>query len=142
MFNKENLRKVFGFRSQTGWKSTVAVCYLLFCFAFLIIAMVTPPLISCDLKDAIIYRLSCLVIFVWLISPFILLSDTKLRDRLPFFSSHYSMSSLAGMLAATIFFILFFIGVESYHSQSYKDDFQKYINETFDVFYYDGLEDR
>lgn len=139
MFKKENLSRVFGFRSHTGWKSIVAVGYMLFCLSYLIIAMTTPPLVECDTRDMIIYRLSSITIFVWMISPFILLSNTKLRDNLPFFDKHYSLSSLMGMLAVSLFFILFFIGIESYHSQSYKNDFQKYINETFDAFYQDGL---
>lgn len=141
MLKEENLRKIFGFRSKTGWKSTVAVSYLLFCFAYLFIAIVTPPLIECSVYDTVIYKISSLVIFFWLISPFILLSETKLRDWLPFFNKRYSMSSFLGLMVASLLFLLFFIGVESYHSEEYKNNFRDYINTTYDNFYNYSVED-
>ncbi len=139
MLDKGNLNKIFGFRSKTGWKSILAIVYLSFCLVFLFFALTARPLVECDGYDLTIYRISSLLIFVFMISPFILLSDTPLRDSLPFFSRHETFSSLLGMMVVFILFILFFIGVESYHTPAYREAFQSYIDTTYEQFYNVGI---
>ena len=114
---------------------------MLFCLVFLFYAMSSEPLVVCSKHDELVYRISSLVIFFWLISPFILLSDTPLRDQLPFFSRHTAMDSLLGMMVVTLLCILFFIGVESYHTPEYQEAFRSYIGMTYDQLYQVGIGD-
>jgi hypothetical protein len=141
MFKKENIRRVFGFRSGKGWKSIVAAVYMLFCLVFLYYALTSEPVVACDRYDETIYRISSLVIFLGLISPFILLSETPLRDSLPFFSKRSALDSLLGMMIVALLCILFFIGTESYHTAAYRESFSAYIEAVYDQFYNVGVGD-
>lgn len=124
---KKRLRKCLGFRSGIPWKMTVAAVYYSACIAFLIIAMVTPPLVPAGGWDAFIVKVSSLVLFLWMLSPAIFLSDTPVRDKLPFLKDHIRIRSLVGMMIVFVFFQYLFMIVEGLHSPEYREAFEKYI---------------
>jgi len=131
---KTKLNKLLGFRSGTPWKSGIAVIYYFVCASFLVIAMITPPLIPAGIRDTFIVKLSSFVLFLWMLSPAIFLSDTPMRDKLPFFKDHQSMRSLVGMMIVFVFFLYLFMVVEGLHTPGFKEVFTEYINTTFDMF--------
>lgn len=131
---KDRLKKVLGFRSGTPWKSTVAVVYYLLCAAYLVIAITTPPLIPADTRDTIIVKLSSFVLFLWMLSPAIFLSNTPLREKLPFFKEHQLLKSVVGLMIVFVLFQYLFMAVEKLHSDEYSETFTQYITESFDTF--------
>lgn len=128
---KRKLKSILGFRSGIPWRSIVAVIYYFVCFAYLIIAMVTPPLVAAGLWDTLIVKASSIVIFLWMMSPAIFLSNTPLRDKLPFFKDHLRMQSLVGMMIVFVLFQFLFLAVEGLHSQEYQVLFQEYMNSLY-----------
>ncbi|MDR2505072.1 MAG: hypothetical protein LBD16_03090 [Oscillospiraceae bacterium] len=128
------LNKLFGFRSGVPWKRGVALVYYLACAAFLIIGMLTPPLIPSGMRDAIVFKLSTFVIFLLLTSPAIFLSDTKIRRKLPLLRDNVGSKSLVGMMIVVVFLFYLFLMAEGLHSKEYAAEFRSFINETFDGF--------
>ena len=60
------------------------------------------------------------VIFLWMLSPAIFLSETPLRRRLPLFRQRIVSKSLIGMMIVFILFTYLFAMTESWHSPEYK----------------------
>lgn len=127
-------KRLFGFRSGMLWRSGIALVYYFVCISFLVIAMSTPPLIPAETWDAIVVKLSSFVLFLWMLSPAIFLSDTPLREHLPFFKDHQGMRSLVGLMIVFVAFLYLFMLVEKLHSQAYEEVFREYINASFDMF--------
>lgn len=126
--------KCLGFRSGVPWKMAAAVVYYLACAAFLVIAMVTPPLVPADGWDTFLVKVSSLVLFLWMISPALLLSDTPLRDKLPFLKEHIRIRSLVGMMIVFVMFQYLFMAVEGLHSPAYREAFEAHLR----MFYIGG----
>lgn len=131
---KKFARKLFGFRSGTPWKKGLAVVYYLACIAFLILAMTTPPLIAAGAKDVSIMRMSSLVLVLMAASPAIFLSDTPMRDFLPFFKDRTLLRSLVGMMIVWLLLLYLFMCSEALHTPEYKAAFTVYIQASFNTF--------
>lgn len=109
----------------------VAVVYYIACFLFLVIAMVTPPLVPADGWDTFLVKVSSLVLFLWMLSPAVFLSDTPLRDRLPFLKEHIRIRSLVGMMIVFVVFQYLFMAVEGLHSPAYQEAFEAYLGSLY-----------
>lgn len=131
---KHRLKNIWGFRSNTPWKKTLAVLYYAACAGFLLIGMTTPPLISCGAWDAAVVKLSTFILFLWMLSPALFLSDTPMREKLPFFRDRQTMRSLVGLMIVYVIFQYLFMASESLHTQEYKEVFTTYINSTYEGF--------
>lgn len=131
---KQTLKKIWGFRSGTPWKMTLATLYYIACFGFLVVGMTTPPLIPCGQWDAVVMKISTLILFLWMLSPAIFLSDTTLREILPFFRDRIGMRSLVGLLIVFVLFQYFFMASESMHTEAYKASFNTYITQSYEGF--------
>ena len=131
---KEVLGKVWGFRSGVPWKKLVAVIYYAACLTFLIIGMTTPPLIEAGPWDAFVVKVSTFVMFVWMLTPAIFLSDTILRDILPFFRDRIPMRSLVGLMIVFVLFQYLFMASESMHTPEYQEAFSTYISAAYEGF--------
>lgn len=123
---KKTLHKLLGFRSQKPWKMIVAVIWYLLSLALLILAVGTPPPVAAGAYDTGIYYLTAIIIWLWMISPAIFMSDTFLRQGIPFFRNQTRLSSLAGMMVVFIFFAYLFASVDSLHTDQYKQAFAAY----------------
>lgn len=131
---KNVLGKCLGFRSGTPWKMIVAVLYYAMCVGFLVIGMTTPPLVAADGWDTFVVKLSTFILFLWMLSPAIFLSDTPMRDKLPFFRDRIAIRSLVGLMIVFVIFQYLFMTSESMHSEEYKEVFNTYINASFETF--------
>lgn len=125
------LQRVFGFRSGTSWKSTVAVIYYIACLAAYGILLTTPPLVECGLRDRIVLRISVTILFIWAMSPALLMSDTPLRERLPLFRRNSPTGDLCGMLVACLIFVYLFAWSESFHTKAYKIHMGEYLQTAY-----------
>lgn len=124
---KAHLNKVFGFRSGTPWKVGVATLYYFACAFFLVVAVITPPFVPSSVKDALIFKLSSFVLFLWMISPAFFLSETSLRKKLPFFRDRQALRSLIGLMIAGLLFLYLFMLAESLHTPQYKELLSQYM---------------
>ncbi|MBC5581399.1 hypothetical protein H8S23_07735 [Anaerofilum sp. BX8] len=131
---RENLKKLLGFRSNTPWKKIVAVLYYLICLAVFAVGLVTPLPIEAGLWDVFVYKVSVTVIFLWMISPAIFLSETPLRRRLPLFRQRIGSKSLIGMMIVFILFTYLFAMTESWHSPEYKAAYEAYNTAAYNAF--------
>lgn len=119
--------KLFGFRSGTPWKSGLALVYYVALLVFFVTASITPPLVEADSRDALLFKLSSLVLFLWLASPAVFLSDTRFRRYLPLFKARQGSKSLIGMFLVSLLFLNMFVQIERLHSQEYQRLFQAFI---------------
>ena len=126
--------RLFGFRSNTPWKKGVSIIYYIACCTFFIIAMVTPPLVPASVVDTILTKFSSLLLVLTTVSPAIFLSDTPIRDNLPFFKVKNLLSSMTGLLIVWTLLMYFFFCIESLHSPDYKMEFGAYIFAAFNNF--------
>ena len=131
---KAVLKRCWGFRSGVPWKMIVAVLYYAMCLVFLVIGMTTPPLIEAGPWDAFVVKLSTFVLFLWMLSPAIFLSETPLRDILPFFRDRIAMRSLVGLMIVFVLFQYLFMASESLHTPEYKEVFNTYICASYETF--------
>lgn len=138
--NKKALRKVLGFRSGVPWKGIVAVGYYILCAFILVVCLVTPPLVPAGPWDTFLVKLSSVVIFLWMMSPAIFLSETPIRNNLPFLKKHTLLDSLAGMFIVLFLFSRVFILTEGLHTPEYKEAFNTYIEESYSGFVEAGEE--
>lgn len=131
---KDVLKKCLGFRSGTPWKMIVALVYYAACVAFLVIGMITPPLVESNGWDTFMVKLSTFILFLWMLSPAIFLSDTPIRSKLPLFRQKIGMWSLVGLMIVFVLFQYLFMTSESLHTDEYKTAFNTYITESYDMF--------
>ncbi len=131
---KAVLKRCLGFRYGTPWKMIVASVYYAACVAFLIIGMITPPLVESNGWDTFVVKLSTFILFLWMLSPAIFLSDTPLWSKLPLFRRKIAMWSLVGLMIVFVLFQYLFMTSESLHTAEYKAAFNKYITESYDMF--------
>ena len=109
---KIRLKKLFGFRSGTPWKSGVAIVYYFVCISFFVIAMITPPLIPAQRWDTAVVKMSSIVLCAWMLTPAVFLSETKMRMKLPFFKDHLGLRSLVGLMITSVLFLYLFMMME------------------------------
>ena len=131
---KKKLKHLYGFRSGVPWKEIVAGNWYVISAAALFILLTTPPLVPASVWDRIVLRLSGVVIFLWMMSPAIFLSDTALRARLPFLKNNTHMGTLAGFLIVMVVFTVLFRFTEALHTPEYLETFGAYLaasNEQF-----------
>lgn len=118
---------LFGFRSGTFWKKILATAFYLSGALVLLIGLFSPPLIEAGGKDALLYYLTVVILFLWIESPAIFLSDTPFRERLPLFKQHNLLGSLAGMMCVCVLFTYLFAMVDNFHTAEYKDRFHAFM---------------
>lgn len=123
----EHFNKVLGFRSRTPWKSILASLYYIVSVFVFISCIVTPPLVPAGLWDTVVVKLSTLILFVWMLSPAIFLSDLPLRNKLPLFKKHSRLESLIGLMIVFFLFSCLFSLSESLHTEAYITQFKQYI---------------
>lgn len=129
----KKLKWLFGFRSGVPWKMIVAVAYYLLGIVVLFFGLFSPPLVPAEGSDLLLYRLTIFVLFLWMESPALFLSDTPLREKLPFFKQKNGMMSLAGMMLVCVIFAYLFATMENLHSQDYKNRFNSYMSGLYGV---------
>lgn len=114
--------KLLGFRTNTIWKKVLSILYLIFCFLYLISVIFTEKYVNITNYDFIISQICDFLVFVIMISPYIFLSNTKFRDKLPLFKKHTKGASLAGLLIITVIIGIASGFLEEAHSKEFLAD--------------------
>ncbi len=123
---RQDLNKLFGFRSNVPWKMIVASLWYVLCLVVFVLALGSNPPVPAGTYDVFIWRISLIVIVLWMASPAIFLSETKLRNRLPLLKEHIGMKSFLGYSIIFLLFTYLFAMVLSWHSPEYKVAFNQY----------------
>lgn len=113
---------LFGFRSDKLWKKALSVGYLAFCSLMLFAALSGSREGQVTFFDFAIDKLFNFLLVVVFLSPYIFLSNTKLRNNMPLFKKRTAGSSFIGMVVVVFALLLLCGGVNSLHSQEYTAD--------------------
>lgn len=131
---KQTIKKFFGFRSGKLIKMTVAAVWYMLCFVVLFFVLTTQVPVAASARDERLYRISGVILFLWMLSPAVFLSDTQLRQYLPLFRKRQVGFSVMGMMIVFVFFAYLFASVESLHSDAYQEAFNTYIQSAYQAF--------
>ena len=111
-----------------------ALLWYALCVAVLICGMTAEVPVPADAHDKFLYRIGAIIIFLWLLSPALFLSDSKMRSYLPLFRRRQFGFSMLGMMIAFVFFAYLFASLESLHSAAYQEEFGAYIQSAYQTF--------
>lgn len=115
-----------GFRSGTPWKKIVVVLYYGVCLLVFAFGLTTRPPIIMGGWDFFVYKASSIVIFLWMISPAVFLSNTPLRKKIPLLNDNDPFKAFWCMVIILMLFSYLFAMTESWHSPEYKEAFAAY----------------
>ena len=117
---------LLGFRSSKGWKKFLSTLYLIFCGMLALSAFAGGRQGQVTMYDFVIDKVWRMTIVLVLLSPYIFLSDTKLRDILPLFRRRNAGLSFLGMMI--VMFTIAFIGgrINLMHSEEYQADMENH----------------
>lgn len=117
---------LFGFRSNTSWKKVLSVLYLMFCGFMFIVIFSEGRKGRVTVYDFVINKFAYAFIAVSFLSPYLFLSNTRLRDLLPLFKKRNAIASTIGMVCVVSVLGLSSGAVSSLHSEEYKEDMKNH----------------
>lgn len=120
--SNKKLGKLLGFRTNTAWKKVLSILYLIFSLFYLISVIFAEKYVNITNYDFMISQICDFLIFVVMIFPYIFLSNTKFRDKLPLFKKHTKGASLAGLLIVTVIIGIVSGVLEEVHSKEFLAD--------------------
>ena len=124
--NEKFSSKILGFRSGKVWKRAVSILYFCVCVIVLLAAIFTKRSGQITMYDFLIDKALYLVLFIWLLSPYVLLSNTAFRGKMPLFKQHTIGASLWGMVIVSVLMLFAFGAVYTFHSNEYKADMKNH----------------
>ena len=131
---KRKLKKLWGFRSWTPWKMLLATLYYVACLLVLFFGMTESLPFEMSGYDTVIYRISAFVLFLWMLSPAIFLSDTCYRRYLPLFREKIGSRSFLGMMIIFLLFAYLFASVDDFHSEEYWATYEAYSQAGYEAY--------
>lgn len=114
--------KLLGFRSNKLWKKIVSIVYLCFCLILFLYTITSARQGKITTYDFLVDKIFQFVLCISFLSPYVFLSNTKFRNKLPLFKKHTVGASIGG-LSIVLFLLLISIGIiNSLHSAEYQAD--------------------
>lgn len=126
LIEQNKAKALLGFRTNKIWKKVISISYLIFCVAFAIIAITGERKGQITSYDYWIDKACWGIFALALFCPYIFLSNTKFRDKLPLFKKHSTGASIGGLLIVFVALIVVFGVVDSAHSAEYKADMKNH----------------
>lgn len=124
--DNKSKRKLLGFRSNKTWKKIISTSYLIFCVMVIIYTIFSSRIGKISVYDFIIDKVALTFLSICFISPYIFLSNTKIRNIIPQFKKRTIGSSICGIsIVVLVLFIAISITI-SFHSEEYKNDKQNH----------------
>lgn len=117
---------LLGFRSNKVWKKVVSSCYLVGCALFLIATIFSGREGQVTQYDFLINKVYGVILFLTMISPYIFLSNTPLRDKVPLFKRGKTSSSLVGVAVVVVALLVISGVVNGLHSAEYLADMENH----------------
>lgn len=148
---KEEKIKLLGFRSGVKWKKIVSLVYLLLCNKFLMTEVFSVKNNYDGFWNFIVSKLDAVITFVFMISPYILLSKSPVKDKILRFINESKRANVYGIIIVCASFVLLtnavdmmYIKDEATHSEktviTLKDREDRRLNE--DAFIETGYEEK
>lgn len=113
---------MLGFRSHKLWKKILSVTYLVFWGIIFLVSMLDGKFKNITTYDFIITKIQNLILLTILASPYIFLSKTKLRSKMPLFKANKKGKSFLGLIIVNIILFIIFGIVNGSHSKEYLAD--------------------
>ena len=117
---------MLGFRTNKVWKKILSVIYLIYCALYALGVITTGRYEKITVYDFWIDKLYGVVLLLVLLSPYIFLSNTKFRNKLPLFKKHSTGASIAGMAIISLSLVILSGFVNGLHSQEYLADMENH----------------
>lgn len=125
---------LWGFRSKNAGKSIIAILWYVLCAAVLYFGITSPCPVQAVGRDLALFRANSILIFIWMISPAIFLSDSPIRKHVWPFKMKETWFSVLGMMIVNILFAYSFAQIENSHTTQYKESFNRYIESSYQRF--------
>lgn len=126
MNNNQTTAKILGFRTNKVWKKILSVIYLV-CFALFALGGLTGGRYEkITVLDFWIDKLYTVILLLMFLSPYIFLSNTKFRDKLPLFKKHNGWISTVGMIIVILVIAILSDFVNNLHSKEYLSDMENH----------------
>lgn len=113
---------MLGFRSNKLWKKILSITYLVFWGIIFLVVMLDGKFKNITMYDFIISKIQNLILLTVFVSPYIFLSNTKFRSKMPLFKANKKFKSFLGIIIVNIIFFIIFGVVNGFHSQEYLAD--------------------
>jgi len=113
---------MLGFRSNKLWKKILSITYLVFWGIMFLASMLDGKFKNITTYDFIISKIQNLILLIILASPYIFLSNTKLRSKMPLFKVNKKGKSFLGLIIVNIILFIVFGIVNGSHSKEYLAD--------------------
>ena len=113
---------MLGFRSNKLWKKVLSITYLVFWGIMFLASMLDGKFKNITTYDFIISKIQNLILLIILASPYIFLSNTNLRSKMPLFKANKKGKSFLGLIIVNIILFIVFGIVNSSHSKEYLAD--------------------
>jgi len=113
---------MLGFRSNKLWKKILSITYLVFWGIMFLASMLDGKFKNITTYDFIISKIQNLILLIILASPYIFLSNTKLRSKMPLFKVNKKGKSFLGLIIVNIILFFVFGIVNGSHSKEYLAD--------------------
>ncbi|MBQ8766547.1 MAG: hypothetical protein IJZ16_07060 [Clostridia bacterium] len=126
MKNESQGFSLLGFRTNTWWKKILSILYLCVCALIALGSIFEEKFENITTKDFVIDKLYYIVFLLAMLSPYIFLSNTRFRDKIPLFNKHTKSASVVGMIIVIFVFALLCGVVDSLHSEEYKADMENH----------------
>lgn len=117
---------LLGFRTNKVWKKVISVIYLVCCVLSIVVTFLGGREGQVTIYDFWIDKVYGAIILLGMISPYIFLSNTSLRNQLPLFKKHEPASSALGMIIVLCGLLIVSGVVNSLHSDEYLADMKNH----------------
>ena len=114
--------RLLGFRSGKVWKKILSLMYLVFFGFFSLISLLDGKYPNISMYDFVIGKIATLIFFGIFFTPFLFLSNTKLRSKLPLFKNYHAVKSVIGMCIVVVISMIIFGIAGNLHSEEYTAD--------------------
>jgi hypothetical protein len=113
---------LLGFRSNKTWKKVISIFYLIDCAIVFLMLITEGKFEGLPMFDFIIKKLTDLFSFIFMISPYIFLSNFSFRKKIPLFNEYKTKSSIIGMAIVLIVTSMLSGIINGFHSDEYNAD--------------------
>ncbi len=117
---------LLGFRSNKVWKKVTSGIYLVCCGLVAVGTFLGGREGQVTTQDFLINKVYGAIILLGMVSPYIFLSNTSLREKLPLFKKHKTSSSALGMVIVLCGLMIISGVVNGFHSDEYLADMKNH----------------
>lgn len=121
-----NLKKIFGFRSNKIWKKIIATLYYLFCLIYIIQLLNNAPVINANMYDIVIHKIFAVLMGLSYLLPAFAISNFKFKEKIPLLKKKKWWSDVLGFIIVFIFMFLCSNIVTLFHSKDYIQRYEEY----------------